>query len=130
MSHNFICRKILLTCCGGHTFFLIIWARIWASMIWLFLMSPTRNIKHGSPSLWHITAFRENRRVCVRFLGRDSFANTIPTMNAWRITPVMDWIHITKIASGHSSVVCFEPYLTWKWIKIAIISNEFDYVLS
>lgn len=74
-------------------------------------MSPTRNMRQGWPSLWQITAFLENSKVWVLFFGLESFANTMPTMNACRITPVIDCMHITKIASGHSSVVCFEPYL-------------------
>lgn len=46
------------------------------------------NIKQGTPSLWLITAFLENSKVCVRFFGRESLAKTTPTMNAWIITPV------------------------------------------
>jgi hypothetical protein len=68
-------------------------------------------MRQGWPSLWQMTAFLEKRRVWVRFFGRESFANTMPTINACRITPVIDWMHIMNIASGHSSVVCFEPYL-------------------
>lgn len=58
-----------------------------ASMIWLFLMSPTLNIRQGTPSRWLITACLENINVCVRFFGLDNLANTTPTMNAWIITP-------------------------------------------
>lgn len=75
------CSPSLVTLC------LISWALTWASMIWLFLMSPTLNMRQGTPSRWLITAFLENIKVWVRFLGRDNLANTTPTMNAWIITP-------------------------------------------
>lgn len=42
--------------------------------MWLFRISPTRNIKQGTPSLWQIIALRENNKVCARFLGRDNLA--------------------------------------------------------
>ena len=107
------------------TFRLIICALTCASIMWLFLISPTRNMRHGCPSLWQITAFLENSNVCVLFLGLESFANTIPTINACKITPVIDWMHITNIASGHSSVVCFEPYLrTKKYYRIQKLSRS------
>lgn len=42
--------------------------------MWLFRISPTLNIKQGTPSRWQITALRENNKVWARFLGRDNFA--------------------------------------------------------
>jgi len=91
--------------------------------MWLLRISPTRNMRQGWSSRWQITALREKRRVCVRFLGRDSFANTMPTMNACKITPVIDWMHIVKIASVHSSVVCFAPYLYYSHISWSSTDN-------
>jgi hypothetical protein len=101
------------------TFLLISWALTWASTIWDLRMSPTRNMRQRWPSRWHMTALRLNSNVCVRFFGRDNLANTIPTMKACIITPTILCRHITKMASGHSSVVCFDPYLqhksTFQW---------------
>lgn len=67
-----------------------------------------------------MTAFLENNNVCVLFLGRESLAKTIPTMNACSITPVIDWIHMTNTASGHSSVGCFDPYLRYFSLRLDV----------
>lgn len=61
------------------TFFLISWARTCASSMCDLRISPTRNRRQYSPSLRHITAFRENRSVVLRFFERASFANIRPT---------------------------------------------------
>lgn len=99
------------------TLCLINWALTCASIIWLFLISPTLNIKQGTPSLWLITAFLENSKVCVLFFGLDNLANTTPTIKAWIITPPILWRHITNIASGHSSVVPLPPYPIVCWVS-------------
>ena len=68
-----------------------------ASMMWdLFLISPTRNTKHSCPSRCKTHMWRENTSVWVRFLGRESLANTMPTMNAcqkWKIVGfIFKWL--------------------------------------
>ena len=70
---------------------------------------PILNMRQSFPSRKQTTAFLEKRRVCDLFWGLDNFAKTKPTTKHWIITPVIDWRHITKIASGHSSVVERDP---------------------
>ena len=41
-------------------------------------------------------------------LGTVNLAKTIPAMQAWMMTPAMDWIHITRIANSHCSVVALK----------------------
>ena len=43
------------------------------------------------PSLWQTTAFLLNIKVDARFLGLASLLKMIPTMQAWIITPTIDW---------------------------------------
>ena len=62
------------------------WARTWASMMWLLRISPTRNIKWGTPSRWQIIAFLENNKVWARFLGRDNLAVWWKLINIYSIS--------------------------------------------
>jgi hypothetical protein len=41
-------------------------------------------------------------------LGTVNFAKMIPAMQAWMITPAIDWRHITTIATSHCSVVALK----------------------
>ncbi len=52
------------------------WTR--AMIMWLRRRSPMRNIRQKVPSRDEITAWLENIRVSVRFLGRLSLANRTP----------------------------------------------------
>lgn len=54
-------------------------ALTFAPIMWLFRMSPTLNMSVNSPSRWQMTAYFENRSVCVRCLGRVILAKTMPT---------------------------------------------------
>lgn len=60
-------------------FVLINCALTFAPIMWLFRMSPTRNMSVNSPSRWQMTAYFENRSVCVLCFGRVIFAKTMPT---------------------------------------------------
>lgn len=81
-------------------------------------ISPTLNRRQSIESRRQMQALRENMMVLVRCLGLVSLANTTPTINACRITPVMLCMHMISTASGHASVV----YL-WGWrnAKFAVI---------
>jgi hypothetical protein len=48
-----------------------------------FLISPTLSMRQSDPSLWQITAYLLNIRVCVRFFGRLNLLNTTPTITAY-----------------------------------------------
>lgn len=109
-----ICISVCCWCRTSPSFVIRVWiscALTFALMMWDLRMSPTRNMRQSSPSRRHTTALRLNRSVWARCFGRASLANTMPTMKAETITPVTLCIHMTKIASGHSSVVEREPYL-------------------
>ena len=54
--------------------------------------------------------------------GRASFAKTTPAMQVDATTPIMDWMHISRIAMGHSSEVDLDPYL--KQQKVIHIEEE------
>ena len=55
-----------------------------------------------------ITAFLLNTRVWPRLRGTVNLAKIMPAIQAWIITPRIDWVDITMIASGHSSVVALQ----------------------
>lgn len=104
-----VIKNIFLTSPSAVVLRRITWALMLVPIMWDFLMSPTLNMKQSLPSLKHMHAYLLNMRVWDRFLGLESFANTMPAMKHWIMTPVMDWTHMINIASGHSSVVAREP---------------------
>lgn len=107
-TSNYLLSVIISLCVqlwngAVRTFRLMIWALIFVPIMCDFRMSPTLNKRQSLLSRRQITACRLNKSVCERFLGLDNFANTIPTMKHWIITPTTDWRHNINTASGHSS---------------------------
>ena len=88
---------------------IIRYIRTYAWIIWDFLKSPTRHIRHRTPSRGEITACRENVSVSVLFLGRESFANTTPPMKLSKNTLKLHCIIRTTTTILHSSVIYLKP---------------------
>ena len=66
----------------------------WASSRWELLISPILNMRHKVPSLKQMVALRLNISVSALFLGRDNFANIIPTKKG-HTTTILNCDHNT-----------------------------------
>ena len=90
------------------TSFLMMTILTWASRSEDLRKSQTRQMRYSAPLRWVITAFLLNTNVWPRFRGTVNLAKMMPAMQAWMITPMILWVDITMIATGHSSVVALQ----------------------